>query len=379
MSNRVDLGLLQELKEYGHVNVEACFNCGNCTAICPLSTDETPFPRNNMRLLQVGLKERILQSTDPWLCYYCGECSETCPRDADPAEAQMALRRWLTAQYDWTGLGARFYTSNTWVIGTLLLLTAIVLTLIALFHGPLVTDRVELNTFAPIHTVHLADLVMAGAISIYLLLNVYRMYSFIIRKGTKVKIPLSIYITEAWNLPYHFLIQKRFSECEDRRPWLNHIILASGYALMFAIIVLFLNWFQTDNLYPIFNPQRWLGYYAAAALMYGAVVAIWGRVKKDRQVHKYSQLSDWLFPILLVLLAFSGLLVHVFRYAGMPLATYYAYVVHMVFVPSIYFVIGPMGKWAHLFYRPLAIYFQAVKEKALVAQTAPAMASVGSD
>jgi heterodisulfide reductase subunit C/quinone-modifying oxidoreductase subunit QmoC len=24
----------------------------------------------------------------------------------------------------------------------------------------------------------------------------------------------------------------------------------------------------------------------------------------------------------------------------------------------------PFGKWAHLYYRPLAIYFQAVKEKA---------------
>lgn len=379
MSNRIDPGLLQEVKKYGHVNVEACFNCGNCTAICPLSTDATPFPRNNIRLLQMGLKERILQSTDPWLCYYCGECSETCPRGAEPAEAQMALRRWLTAQYDWTGLGARFYTSNGWVIGTLLLTAAIVMALIALFHGPIVTDHVELNTFAPVHIVHLADLVMAGAISLFLFMNIFRMYSFIMGKGTRVKIPLSLYLSEAWNLPYQVLTQKRFSECDDKGPWLYHMILASGYALMFVIIVLFLGWFQTDNLYSIFNPQRWLGYYAAAALIYGAGMAIWGRARGNRQMHKYSQLSDWLFPILLVLLAATGLLVHIFRYAGMPLATYYTYVAHMVFVPAVYVSVGPMGKWAHLFYRPLAVYFQAVKEKALLAQPAAAVAGVSAD
>ncbi|MEW6568156.1 MAG: 4Fe-4S dicluster domain-containing protein [Chloroflexota bacterium] len=379
MSYRVDHGLLSELKKYGRVKVEACFNCGNCTAICPLSTDATPFPRNNIRLLQLGLKDRILESTDPWLCYYCGECSETCPRGAEPAEAQMALRRWLTAQYDWTGLGARFYTSSRWVIGALLLVAAMVLALIGLLHGPIVTDRVELNTFAPTYIVHIADLVMAGAISLFLFMNVFRMHSFIMGKGSGVKAPLSLYLLEAWNLPYHFLTQKRFSGCGDKRPWINHLILASGYALMFVIIVLFLEWFQTDDLYSVFNPQRWLGYYAAAALIYGTGIAIWGRVRAQRQMHKYSQLSDWLFPILLFLLAVSGLLVHIFRYAGMPLVTYYTYGVHMILVPAVYVSVGPMGKWAHLFYRPLAVYFQAVKERALAAQTAVAAAGAAAN
>jgi len=84
MSYRADPSLLLELKKYGDVNIEACFNCGNCTAICPLSTDETPFPRNNIRRLQLGLREQMLVSVDPWLCYYCGDCTETCPRQAEP-------------------------------------------------------------------------------------------------------------------------------------------------------------------------------------------------------------------------------------------------------------------------------------------------------
>ncbi|MCK5795097.1 MAG: 4Fe-4S dicluster domain-containing protein, partial [Anaerolineales bacterium] len=87
MSTRVDPSFLQEINKYGEIHVEDCFNCGNCTAICPLSTDETPFPRNNIRMLQLGIKDKLLESLDPWLCYYCGECTETCPRQADPAEA----------------------------------------------------------------------------------------------------------------------------------------------------------------------------------------------------------------------------------------------------------------------------------------------------
>jgi hypothetical protein len=31
----------------------------------------------------------------------------------------------------------------------------------------------------------------------------------------------------------------------------------------------------------------------------------------------------------------------------------------------LYICIGPMGKWAHLLYRPFAVYFQAVKMRAV--------------
>ena len=36
MSHRVDTNLLPEMQQYGAVHIEACFNCGNCTAVCPL-------------------------------------------------------------------------------------------------------------------------------------------------------------------------------------------------------------------------------------------------------------------------------------------------------------------------------------------------------
>ncbi|HEY47656.1 MAG: hypothetical protein AMJ88_09070 [Anaerolineae bacterium SM23_ 63] len=379
MNLRANPAFLSELQEYGDVNIEACFNCGNCTAICPLSTDETPFPRNNIRLMQLGLKERILQNTDPWLCYYCGDCSATCPREAEPAEAQMALRRWLTGQYDWTGLARRFYTSKVWELGSILVVSAFIVLMFMFFHGPVVTQQVELNTFAPIHLVHTGDWIMAGFLSFFLLSNVLRMYILIIGKVPIIHIPLSIYIREAWNLVYHAATQARFSQCDDRRPWINHILLVSGYFLMFTIIVLFLPWFQTDNLYPLYHPQRWLGYYATIVLLYGAGQALWGRIKKVQQMHRFSHLSDWIFPILLLLTTVTGILVHAFRYAGWPLATYYTYVIHLAILTPMLVLEVPFGKWAHLAYRPFAIYFQRIRERAALQQQTPSMVPAGAD
>jgi quinone-modifying oxidoreductase subunit QmoC len=72
MSVKVDPNLMKELKEFGLKDANKCFNCGNCTAVCPLSTPENPFPRRLVRYIQMGLTDRLLGSPEPWLCYYCG-------------------------------------------------------------------------------------------------------------------------------------------------------------------------------------------------------------------------------------------------------------------------------------------------------------------
>ncbi len=42
---------------YGAFDVDACFNCGNCTAVCPLSAADSTFPRRIIRYAQVGLQD----------------------------------------------------------------------------------------------------------------------------------------------------------------------------------------------------------------------------------------------------------------------------------------------------------------------------------
>jgi heterodisulfide reductase subunit C len=368
--NRVDPTLLHELKDYGAVGVEKCFNCGNCTAICPLASDEYAFPRSIIRRIQIGQKEHLKTQLDPWLCYYCGDCSDTCPKGAEPGETMMAARRWLTAQYDWTGLARKFYTSKVWEIGSIGFVSGLILLMFVFFSGPMMTDHVALNTFAPVQRIHYGDWVLAAFLSFFLVSNIFRMYWLTLGKS-KVKIPFPLYITGAWNLIYHFVTQKRFKECDEEHKgffnkmrWRNHWLLVSGYVLMFAMVVGFLPWFQTDNIYPIYHPQRWFGYYATIVLLYGGTEIIWNRIRKQNQIHRFSHPSDWIFPILLLLTTASGIMVHTFRYLELPLATYYTYVIHLMVLTPMLVLEVPFGKWSHLAYRPFAIYFQTLKEKA---------------
>jgi ferredoxin len=360
-----DPKLLADVRKYGKFDTNACLQCGSCTVICDLTKDTASFPRRSIQNVLFGLKEMVLSSLEPWLCYYCGDCSTTCPRQTEPGEAMMTLRRYLTAQYDWTGITAKLYQSNLWHIVALLTSGVFMTFLIALFHGPLITERVELNTFAPAELVHMFDISVALLVAVILFSNVFRMYWFTMHRGEKIRIPFSLYLTEAVTLILHFVTQKQFLSCSNKNRWIKHFLLVTGYILMFSLVVVFLEWFQTDNIYPFYHPQRWLGYYAAAVLIYFTGEIIISRIRKREEIHKFSDFSDWMFPILLLLMAVTGIAVHIFRYLELPLATYYSYVIHLIVAFSWLVVIIPFGKWTHLFYRSFAIYFQTIKEKAL--------------
>ena len=64
----------------------------------------------------------------------------------------------------------------------------------------------------------------------------------------------------------------------------------------------------------------------------------------------------------------SGILVHVFRLAGMPLPTYYMYVFHLMVLFPMLMIEVPFSKWSHLAYRPFAVYFDHLKKSALALQ-----------
>ena len=386
MSQRVDLNFVKELKQYGAINTEACFNCGNCTAICPLTSDAHPFPRDMIRFAQLGLKDRILESTDPWECYYCGQCTETCPRGAEPAETMMALRRWITAQYDASGQGARLYTSQSAIWLTVLRYVGLTLLLLIAYHMltggvNIVTDHVVLNQFAPVELVWVLVLIHFAHLGYRLLKSTLRMH-WLIMKPEDTPIPLSIYVGEFKTFLVHFFTQRRWRACGDaqqQRRWRNHLLLMSGYLTMLILVVGLLGWFQTDELYPIYNPQRWLGYYATIVLIYASSEALIGRLRRREQMHRFSHHTDWLFPIFILVGAVTGILVHIFRYAGWALPTYAIYTIHVMAMVAMLDTEVGIGKWSHLVYRPLALYLDRVKQRFAEQSAAAGLVTAGTD
>jgi quinone-modifying oxidoreductase, subunit QmoC len=384
MSTNVNPELLLDLKNFGVEDAAACFNCGNCTAVCSLSSESVPFPRKVIRYLQLGLKDKLYESPEPWLCYYCGDCSETCPRQANPGEVMMGLRRYLTALYDWTGISRRFYTSKVFEVFAILVVAALVGLGFYVFHGPMLTDRVALNVFAPNTVIEILDLIMLVVLSFFLLTNAYRMFRAVMGDPAQYPaltfaekqqvqnrlvrgVPLSIYLSEAKEFIVQFFTQKKFAACgtaSQKTQWINHLLIMTGYSIVFALVVVGIRWFQRDEIYPLWHPIRILGYYATFAILYGTTVAIRGRLKKSKTVYAHSHSSDWAFLILLWLTAFTGILIHVGRLLELPMATYAIYVIHMMIAVPMLVIEVPFAKWTHQLYRPLILYLMKVKQRA---------------
>jgi ferredoxin len=356
--------LIKEIKELGAFDVSACYSCGTCTAICPLSEENHEFPRKLIRYAMVGDEKKILMSTEPWLCYYCGECTRTCPRGADPAGFMMALRRYLTTRYDFSGFSKRFYKSKKTELlaGSLLFLLTVFI--VYMFHGPIILSFVDLDSFAPLHIVELGDIIVIIVLSSLLLTNLYRMFRFTVLWSKNSKIPISTYIKELVKvLPVQFFTQKRILKCENGTlDWIMHILIVYSYATLFLLGVFLLDLWQTNILYPIYNPVRLASYIAAIALMIGVGYGINGRIKKNSTMREYSHPTDWYFLTLLYLVIITGIAVSVFKYMDLPLATYVIYTIHFGFVVPLLVLEVPFAKWSHLAYRPFAIYFTRLKD-----------------
>ena len=193
--------------------------------------------------------------------------------------------------------------------------------------------------------------------------------------GQQPPIPFSVYVDQAWTYVYQSATHALMKKCPEKGRWLGHWILALGTVMMLTIKVFALRWFQTDNIYPWYNPQRWLGYLAAGFIFYGIGAILKGRVQAKKEIYKETRPEDLVFPILLVLTACSGLAAHIFRYAGLAFTAHCAYALHVIVATPMLLVEMPFGKAAHMIYRPLALYFQAVKERA--AQLAPVQEAIG--
>jgi ferredoxin len=376
MSVKVDPNLMKDLEHFGLKDATKCFHCGNCTAVCPLSTADNSFPRRFHKYIQMGLTEKLLKSPEPWLCYYCGDCSTTCPRGAEPGETMMVMRRWLTSKYDWTGFSRKFYTSESFEIMAVAIVGILVGLALVLFRASNPNmEHAYLNSVWPAPAVEIADLIMAAVLTFFLLSNTARCAWFVMG-DLLFKIPPALYLSKGKELLIHFFTQRRFGTCTDRMQWIIHLLIMTGYSTAFLLVAVFLAGglhviglysdyfaFQRDVESSVWPGVRLLGYYATAALLYGTTYAIIGRLRKSKAPYKNSHGTDWMFLILLELTALTGILIHFTRLLDWPMPTYVLYVIHLMIAVPMLVLEVPFAKWAHLAFRPVAVFLMAVKEE----------------
>ncbi len=372
MTARVDHNLYPDLRRFGATDISACFNCGVCTAICPLSVDGASFPRRMARYAQLGLRDQLLSSPELWACYGCAECSESCPTQADPASFMHAARRYAVASYDRTHLAYLLATSR-WFAGVFIVaLVGLLAAFMYSVHGPTDGSTLTLFQFVPSDFVHNLGVGVMAIMGVAALAGLFEMIRHVGRgQGKTIGRPGVRRAADAvvYAVGTESLAQTRFrQECADAtesRPWylqrwFIHFTTMWGFlgllgATMADYGLELLGLKATGTPVPIWYPVRLLGTLAGAALIYGTTVLIVRRLRKSDRSSLHSTTPDWTFLGMLWVAGVTGFLLELGLYLpSAPAWGYPMFLLHVGVAMALVLLV-PFGKFAHVLYRPVAL------------------------
>lgn len=369
--HRVDPKLRRDLNRYGAFDIDACFNCGNCTAVCQHSNATASFPRRLIRYGQLGMRERLVTAKEAWLCWNCRECADSCPRQARPSEYLEAVRRYTIAGLDPTGISHLMYSSPLFLVGFSLFLAA-------LFSGVLLsgsevpaTATFDMFGFLPFELIHdlgVAVLVLMGLVAaittVRLSLHLARSIDPLDYGSEQTGQPMGLLrrlFLAARAVLEEMAFQRRFRSCDTEtgkpvylRSWFVHYSMMWGFiGLGMATAIDFI--FKTPGVVvPLWYPARLLGTVAGAFLVYGVIVTIARRLDRSDPTRTRLLPSDWLFLGLLLVVSLTGFVLEVLVYQPQgSVFGYGVFLVHVVLAMEL-LVLLPFTKFAHAIYRPLA-------------------------
>ncbi|MCY3019039.1 MAG: 4Fe-4S dicluster domain-containing protein [Planctomycetota bacterium] len=81
------------MNDFTGEKLAACYQCGKCSAGCPAAYAMDLLPHQVIRLIQLGRKDKVLDSHTIWMCASCETCTARCPKDVDLARVMDALRQ----------------------------------------------------------------------------------------------------------------------------------------------------------------------------------------------------------------------------------------------------------------------------------------------
>jgi len=352
-----DVGFVKRIVANGGKSLKKCYQCATCSVVCNLSPDQAPFPRKEMVWSQWGLKDRLVADHHVWMCYQCNDCSTRCPRGAKPGDVMSGVRSAVIHHFATPGFMATI-ASRPLLLPVLFAIPIIVLyALIKKFgYWGIPTGEVHYAAFFP----HIALEGFFGLASMVTVLiaaiGVFRFWKALDSNYTDVKDRKPL-IQSAMETLFELLKHRRFDECDESLPRrTGHLFIFYAFLTLLFVtaIVAVLAQF---GLYPLtlWHPLKVMGNLGAIALLVGCALVIMERMRAaDKGRIAKGSYFDWLFLIIVLLTAVTGVTTEFFRFAYMPVYAYPSYFAHLtlVFILILFF---PFTKFAHFFYRFTAL------------------------
>jgi len=400
-----DLDFIRSLARQSGESYRKCFQCGTCSASCPISPDTKPFPRKEMAWALWGMRDRLLEDPDVWLCHHCNDCSVRCPRSGRPGDVLAAVRRESVIHYAAPRFLARWVSKPRFAV-PLLGLPAVLLGLALLLRDP-IGDALGLSAPAgePIvysYSPMLPHWLLNGFFGLFTLLALLAAVVGLARFIRVIKAPMAwgatsppdrSFISSAWTAIKQIFIHEKFTSCtaEHSRP-LSHLCVFFGFIALsvvtFWVITGPINPLLKDGfVYPFsfWSPWKLLANIAGAAVFSGCVLMIRQRFR-NRDNAGGSTYFDWVFVWTLFAVVVSGFATELLHYLRMAPHRHVVYFIHLVFVFALLIYL-PYSKFAHLLYRTTAMIYAeyygrngtgsavGVSHGAKVSEESPAQAS----
>jgi len=375
-----DLNVIKEIQEIGGDTLKKCYQCATCATVCPLSTDEAPFPRKQMILAQWGFKDKLLNDPAVWLCHQCGDCNKYCPRGANPGDVMGALRLLVVREAMPFKFLHTFY-NKAWglLVLPLIALFFIFLAMAATFHG--IPNLFNMHSFpyggpeydiwifhlpARVLMIDVVFVPLAALVVIFLACAISRMWNSYLET---YDIPQA-YRYGMWTILGRYLVpaikeimaHTRFTKC-DANHWRANphkiliyafIILAITTAIVFVMADI-LGYHTPWN--PITHPVKWLGNIGGILLLFSIIKIKMGRTNAEAEKSVRTSYPDNFLIYLILIIGLTGFGIEIVRnIPAVQNLTSLVYLAHLVAVFMLF--LGVLySKFAHLAFRTTAVVF----------------------
>ncbi len=387
-----DLDFIKYVKSAGGDTLKKCYQCATCSVVCPLSSDNKPFPRKEMVWAQWGLKDKLVADPDVMLCHQCGDCTAYCPRGAKPGDVLGAIRAYAYTHFGFPQ-GLAKLASQGKNLPILVGIPAAIILLFWIFSGGishLPKDPVDFGYFFGHWDFHwltknvfFIDIIFLPAAAFALFASyrgvskMWKQMSENLDGDTNFRPSAGQFIIDfLWPTIVETVKHKRFNDCGTNKNRVNGhlplllsfigLLLVTGYS--FVRKDFFGLWFpELHGPISMLDPFKILANVSAIALIIGVGILWVNRVKMEEENDVAKTFYDWFLIIEIMAVGVTGLMAELMRLGDIAVVAYLFYYLHLVSVLML-FVYMPYTKFAHLVYRTVAMAFERYRESSFVQQ-----------